>query len=235
MKSAAVVTVATFSMCLLVFAVVVAKRWITPAATLSRPTIVQFPPIPGNPQTAVTSFQHLYRAMVAFRGTHGRLPNGMELHDLNKPIAAGIRLTADDLTNRDARTPEYAASLPKGFDPEPQYAVLYRGRRPNGDKKPAFPRRGERDLWFESRHYMRRFVVGKGPNSNVKYFGVMVGLFSDGKIEVRPMDQMVARRLGPNALKIEFPDQTGMPKDTLPAEEMWQRLGDVPADAPTGQ
>jgi len=191
--------------------------------------------IPGDPQTAVRSFKRLYKAMIAFRNLHGRLPTGRV--ELSKPIAPGIQLTDNDFTNPDAKTAAYAASNPLG-DVEPSYMSRYLHRRPNGEKKPAFPGKGERDLWFVSNHYMRMVVLNVGDHKSVTYYGKLVGLFSDGEIEVKPIDQLVGHRLGRNMMAIEFPDQTGIPKDSLPVNVMMQRMSDdmtQPSGAPAAK
>jgi len=183
-----------------------------------------FPKIPGDPETAVRSFRHLYRAMIGFRTNRGRLPAGFELKDLSRPIAPGIQLTIDDISCSDAKTPEFAASRPE--TPGPDYEFNYRGVRPNGRHKPAFPQKGEKDLWFSSKHYKRTMAIGKGNNARMVNYGVIVGLFSDGDIQIRSMDQLVAVRHWSNGMQIRFPDETGLPKGLLSVNDTWQNLVD---------
>lgn len=87
----------------------------------------------------------------------------------------------------------------------------YMGKRYDGVKKPDFPAKGERDLWLVSRHYLRKAFVGVGNDQHLRYFGVLVGLFSDGKVEVKSPNQLIGIRLASNAWVIQFPDQTGIP------------------------
>ena len=172
------------------------------------------PKIPGDPQRVVRTFHKLFNGLVGFRKTHGRLPHFNELKDFSRPISPGISLSAADFRNPDVGLPEDPAWKPSRM--EARYAIKYELARPNGKQKPAFPAKGERDLWISTENQYTREAFVNGPDGKkFKYYGVVVGLFSDGTVEVEPINKMIGVQVQRNMIYAAFPDETGLPAKRL--------------------
>ncbi len=222
MKPGAVVTLSIAGSCILGFILLSRK---VPAPTTTCRTCKeggtpvqqvaldgQFPAIPGNTSKVVESFKKVYRAMDAFRKVNGRLPLPFELLDTSKPLVPGFQLNPDDFQNPDVKTVEYANSHPLSM--EPHYALAYRHPRPNGLKKPAFPKQGERDVWLVSNHFERLASVNSKSGRQIVYYGFMIALFSDGSVSVVPASKMLATINRRNMVHQEFPGETGLAPST---------------------
>lgn len=184
--------------------------------------------IPGDPQNAVTALRNIYRALIAHRKATGSLPRANPIVLLERPgsLAGGAKLERSDLYCVDAGLSEYRASSP--VEASERYALVWNGVRPDGTKKPAFPKPGEKDLWACSKHYERSRLVEGGERSEI--YGVRVGLFSDGSIEVVPSEKLVGVRRSANSWWTYFPGETGIPGGGMPIHEMQRQiLADVSA------
>lgn len=137
----------------------------------------------GDPANAIADFKVLYKAIDAFRTRHHRLPAGKEVDELGPP---------DAWTNPDTAYGDqpYAAKRARG---QYHYMMSFLSLRADGTPKPAFPRRGEKDVWLVADQYVRynqRQTLDK--LSEMKLEGSYVVLWSDGTIEQIPLkDQIV--------------------------------------------
>jgi hypothetical protein len=218
------------SLCLAVFGAASVAAWIKfhPRECSGCQATEQFKPtllkstrkeVGGNPQNVVDHMKRVYLAMVGYRSIHGHLPSPQELKDTSRDIIPGLRLSKTDFENEDQKDPNFAAHLPGGRG---GFCFNYISKkRPDGSGRPDSPAPGERDVWLRCLDYQRsRWVKEKG-GDNQEWYGVVIGLFSDGKIEILPADQMVFVQLQANAFEPHFPDETGLPKKVIPAKDVW--------------
>ena len=135
-----------------------------------------------------------------------------------------MSFTANDFQNPDVGLPEDPAWKPARM--EARYALKYLFKRPDLKPKPAFPGKGEKDLWISTENQFVREAFVNGPEgTEFKEFGVVVGLFSDGTVEVKPMDEMVLGcRVARNMLYAAFPEETGLPPKPLPFAVLSNRM-----------
>lgn len=167
---------------------------------------------PGDPEHAAVDFRKMYVAMDRYRKEHGRLPTPNEL--LTIP---GMR--EEDLTNPDA---QYADGFVKGQQNISSYAFSYLAPRPDGSRKPAFPKPGERDVWFVSSDAVRRNqTVFQDHRSDMDFRGAYVVLWSDGQVEQVAVgkEEYLGGRGGH---RLSFRGQTGLPKETGRLEDFYK-------------
>ncbi|PMY11829.1 hypothetical protein C1X42_32900, partial [Pseudomonas sp. FW305-BF8] len=73
------------------------------------------------------------------------------------------------------------------------YESSFRAVRPNGTSKPAFPAKGERDVWSVCPIYVRSNVhVNRDTTGSINRQGAYLVLWSDGKIEDMQPDTLLA-------------------------------------------
>ncbi len=178
--------------------------------------------IPGDPQNAVKAFRNLYAFLIAYRKAHGSLPraNNAYLLELSETFEGGAKLAKSDVYCIDVDHPDYLDSRP--IERDPRYGLAWNFKRPDGTPKPDFPKAGERDLWAYSRHYERIGWTRDGKASEV--YGYRVGLFSDGSVEVVPSEKLIGVRRSANSWFTHFPGVTGIPKGSLPINEMQEKV-----------
>ena len=176
---------------------------------------------PGDPENAVKAFRKIYAAMDAFRRINNRLPEPEEMMDFSKPLAPGHQLTREDFN-----TPDWPYSdryLQK--DRNPNYQFTYYTARPDGTPRPAFPAKGEKDIWFRCDDYTRSNQIVQRDHTKDSFFptGVFVVLWSDGSIEKVPV-QDEAHFQDPkqrNALISSIKGQAGLPKKIITAADLY--------------
>ena len=130
---------------------------------------------PGHPENVERRFARIYQAMDAFRRIHGRLPTPSEVTDFGHPLAPGHQLRPDDFNNPDRQYADHDMAGPEHW----QYSFDYSdGKRPDGTRKPVYPKPGEHDVWMDCSHYIRSnslAFIGKG--NWVHYAGFFVVLY----------------------------------------------------------
>lgn len=181
------------------------------------------PHIPGDPQHVVKAFHKIYQGLVGFRDIHHRLPHYSELTDFSHQIAPGVTLTREDFLNPDVGLPEDPLWKPKRMDRH--YAIKYELRRSDGSLKSQFPRVGVKDLWVSTEgHYVRDLVVTSAKGSQVKFYGFVVGLFSDGSVEIVPIGKMIGVQDKRKMIHAAFPDETGLPMNRMTLEKLSNKI-----------
>jgi hypothetical protein len=167
---------------------------------------------PGDPKNAEKDLQQIYLAIDKFRRQNGRLPNLPELGGSKATGLPGL-LPAEAWTNPDTRYSD-------GLDPKGRgsmrfhYQVSYLAARPDGSQKPAFPKKGERDVWILADQCVRKNMV-RFSNHRVAMTlkGCFVVLWSDGTIErIHPAKQLVVP-VTTSRSGFAFEGQAGLPKD----------------------
>lgn len=143
----------------------------------------------GNPENAEKDFRRIYQWIVEYREKHNRLPEERELRTLKEAsVPGGIVLTKEDWSNPDAKFANYAPRLE-----DHAYSPTF-SERSDGTPKPAWPKKGERDIWMWCDIYTRT-NERLFPDGGISYHynGVVVVLWSDGKIErVKYGDMMLS-------------------------------------------
>lgn len=178
---------------------------------------------PGNPKNAVEDLKVLYRALIGYRKVHNKLPHPGDLFDLSKPISPGIRLRKEDLKNPDHKFADGFDARRGDYRPN-DYAPAYSGKRYDGTPKPAFPKKGERDVWFYTMDYTRsNQVVHQDFTDTYHYKGFMVVLWSDGKVEQIPYSKVYMAGVNSNSFGFGFKGETGLPKTAIPITEWWKK------------
>ncbi len=152
-----------------------------------------------------------------FRESEKRLPASLnELHLTSSTWPKG-RLERDDFLNGD-----FQNILPKpGFE---LYFYSYSSPRADKSRKPVFPQPDQRDLWVSCDQYFWNRPILSNGHPVPQFGGVMIGLFSDGSIEVVQAEKMLSVQRAPNALQNYFPMESGLPPDALPVGEMGKKV-----------
>ena len=198
-------------------------RTVSEKGTLEYPNSVGHP---GDPEEAVKDFKRIYSAMDDYRKRNDKCPDCLE--DLMK---AG-QLADEDLQNPDWNYAEQPDALAGKTEPACVYAQNFMANRPDGTPKPAFPKKGELDVWVFSDLTARRGTVLYPDGSrDMHYSGVFVVLFSDGSIRKFKHKEvfMVDEVNFPGARSIAFPGMTGYKGERLPFAEdrsnkPWKKL-----------
>lgn len=198
-------------------------RQLAPEGTLEFPNTVGHK---GDPLEAVKDFKRIYAALIAFRKVHSRLPNLGELLDVSKPLVKGVQLSREDLQNPDWQYSEDPMALAGKKQPSCPYAINFAAKRPDGTPKPAFPRKGELDVWLFSnltaRSNTRLYPDGTRERH---YSGVHVVLFSDGSIrQFKHEDLFYVENSDLPGPSIAYPGMTGYKgKKWAFAEARWNK------------
>jgi hypothetical protein len=164
-----------------------------------------------HPEEAESDFRSVYAALDAFRREKKRLPTAKpELLDFAKQ--KGLALTSEDFVSVDVRKSD---SYAQGMHDHLDYRMDWRGSRPKGERKPAFPKAGEKDAWLTTDIFVRSNTT-LYPDMTAKNnpSGFFLVLWSDGSVErIRQEDQVwVAESDGFTSY---FPGQTGVPRGAL--------------------
>jgi hypothetical protein len=174
----------------------------------------------------VKDFRRIYAAMDAYRKRHKGFPRSLQ--DL---VKRG-QLTKEDLQNPDWKYAEDPDALAGKEQPACVYAQNFLVKRPDKTPKPAFPKKGELDVWLYSNLTAMRGTVLYPDWSEDRHFsGVFVVLFSDGTIgrfkhkEVFTVDNLNY----PRATSMAFPGMTGYKGERVPfaayrANKPWKNL-----------
>lgn len=171
---------------------------------------------PGDPQNAITRFRKIYAAMTAYRNQNRKLPTISELLDFSHPLG-GIQLSESDFNPPDMR---YADGYIEGQKNPSSFMFSYIQPRPDGSPKPAFPKRGERDVWLVSTDYVRsNQVVYADRHSKMRFSGEYVVLWSDGKIDEVPVTDSLYRGTGKEST-LSFRGETGLPDKVTTLKEL---------------
>jgi hypothetical protein len=168
--------------------------------------------------------------MDSYRNKYGKLP--VVLNELLAlPPSDPSHLTKEDLQNPDWQYAEKPDALAGKEQPVCPYAQNFVVNRPDGTPKPAFPEKGERDVWLYSDLAARSGTVRYPDGSVDRHFsGVYVVLFSDGTIGKFKHKQTYfvvhAKLPGPT---MGFPGMTGYTKKLYdfadsPANKPWKNL-----------
>ena len=163
----------------------------------------------GDVNKAIKDLKGLYAAIDQYRRVHKELPRALIARG-QKSFLGAVEVDKELLTNPDSAL----------FDTKREalhcYVEAFRTNRPNGKARPAFPAKGERDVWISTDIYTRRNQVVL--QSGVQKFhlkGVFVVLFSDGKIEKIPFGDAILSPKGKSEWVWTFPGQTGLPKGSV--------------------
>lgn len=171
----------------------------------------------ANPGEVEREFKKIYGAMVAFRKSKGRLPFALSELMATSPNDTYQPLTQEDLTPSDyVISDDYAAGMRDQF----QYTPDFRGKRPDGSDKPAYPKPGERDAWVSTGIYkFENTVIYPNLTARSSPSGSFIVLWSDGTIERIPADRQLWIPVG-NTLEASFPGQTGIPRSARTAASL---------------
>jgi len=178
---------------------------------------------PGDTRNAERDFRKIYKALITFRKSKGRLPKGGEFLTLNSDGESAVGLTHDDLHNPDRRFAD-GKDVREGAKLSCDYALAWLAKRKDGTKKPSFPKRGERDVWMISQDYIRDGLTIY-PDGTGKYHkkGVYVVLFSDGKIERIPYSATLLIPTGPQSFALAMPGEPMDEAKAIPVTQHWAR------------
>lgn len=168
-----------------------------------------------NPENGRQGLAKIYKAIVAYRAKNGALPPSM------KVLASGsYGLTKADLENPDMMFAD------GGIKPgrHSAYESSFRATRPDGAKKPAFPAKGERDVWAVCPIYVRSNArVNRDTTSSVNMQGAYLVLWSDGKIESMKPDARLAYA-DSHGYHRAFKGQAGSPKTSTNLASLTGRI-----------
>jgi hypothetical protein len=167
-------------------------------------------------------FRKLYGALTAYAKTNSRLPEDpRELVAFTSEWPANRRVTEEAFYSPDYKSSDVYSPLDEKFS----YMWAYRSPRADGTSKPAFPKRGERDVWLATESYVRE-------NKKVFRDGTYVSqptgsyllLWSDGKVEKVGLDRRRMARSGNTGYAYFFAGEANEMRksdENLPKKGKW--------------
>lgn len=185
--------------------------------------------VPGNPDVAVSNFQHLYQFVQVYKGRHKEYPvnTGYLMRDIIfSPTSYNVSSFKDvekyffnpDDRFSDSQSARHMAgkSCPYGFI----------NKRPDGTLVGSSKTQDKRDIIALCDTYVhtnvRLFPNGR---TTVNPVGNYLVLWDDGQVEKIPYDHLLYVPSAQKTFSYAFPGQAGVPSNALTYDEYYKAMG----------
>lgn len=181
------------------------------------------------PNEAEREMKEIYHVLKAIAAKSGRLPATIdEVNRASVDILGRSLSTADWQCDDQSAREGFSAAMPRNRN---DYGVAWLGLRHNGQRKPAVPPIGARDVWLTCTLYLRNNSRRYPDCSTSMHLdGFAIVLWSDGAVERIPHGKILTARVNGNMFPMMFPGETGLPPNTKPLSEVLGRMYKVTAD-----